>query len=66
LIYSAPPAEEFLWQYIYGTPLAALAAEAPEQSCMALEQEVSDKWQKFSDNGGIKDGQPMVTVIARK
>jgi len=60
-----PPAEEFLWQYIFGTPLAALAVGIDEISCLALENEVKEKWKNFSDNGGTKDKQPMLTVVAR-
>jgi SAM-dependent methyltransferase len=61
-----PPAHEFLWQYIYATPLAALVAGAGDESCLILEKDLVNKWQNFRENGGIKDGQPMVTVIARK
>jgi len=46
--------------------LAALAAGASEESCLALEREVIDKWQDHADNGGTRDAQPMVTVIAMK
>lgn len=61
-----PPAQEFLWQYIYATPLAALVAGAGDESCQMLEKDLENKWQAFRENGSIKDGQPMVTVIARK
>ncbi|NIU11957.1 MAG: hypothetical protein GWN81_24615, partial [Phycisphaerae bacterium] len=35
-----PTPKEFLWQYVYSTPLAAVVSEADERSRIALENEV--------------------------
>jgi ubiquinone/menaquinone biosynthesis C-methylase UbiE len=60
-----PAPKDFLWQYVYSTPLAAVVSDADEESRKALENEVVDQWQGFADNGKMKYTQPMVTAIAR-
>lgn len=61
-----PPAADFLWQYIYSTPLAPVVLEANKQAHQNLENDLIARWQKFRKNGNIILEQPMVTVIARK
>lgn len=62
-----PESRQFLWQYIYSTPLAQVVLKTDEKARMALETSIVEKWQEFEDEGGfIKYQQPMVTAQARK
>ena len=61
-----PKAEEFLWQYIFSTPLAAVISKADDTSHAALEKDVFKRWQNFSDNGSVIYAQPIVTMVAKK
>jgi ubiquinone/menaquinone biosynthesis C-methylase UbiE len=47
------PPEQFLWQYVHSTPLAAAVAELDESRREALEHQVVAGWQAFSDDGGL-------------
>lgn len=49
-----PPAADFLWQYVYSTPLAGLAGQLDDDRRAALEEEVVAGWEPFVDNGGIR------------
>ena len=42
-----PVPKDFLWQYLYSTPLAEVLTQTGEAQREALEREVSAKWQKF-------------------
>ena len=46
----APP-PDFLWQYVYSTPLAAAAQLLDEQSRADLEREVVEAWRPFTHDG---------------
>jgi SAM-dependent methyltransferase len=61
-----PPPEDFLWQYVQSTPLAAAVAEADDESRAALERDVVAKWQKFVENGGLMFQVGIVVATARK
>lgn len=61
-----PKAEEFLWQYVYSTPLAAVVSEADETAHLALEKDIKKRWQGFAHNGSIVFTQRMVTLTAQK
>jgi ubiquinone/menaquinone biosynthesis C-methylase UbiE len=61
-----PEPKEFLWQYVYSTPLRTVISEAPEESQLAMEQEVVKKWNKFTEGNYIQYQQRIVTVNARK
>jgi ubiquinone/menaquinone biosynthesis C-methylase UbiE len=61
-----PPPNEFLWQYVYSTPLAGLVAKVDEAVLAALEREVVEKRQEFEENGVLRDQQRMVVASARK
>jgi len=61
-----PKAEEFLWQYVFSTPQAAVVSQADEASHIALEKDLVERWQDFSENGSVTYTQPMVTVTAQK
>lgn len=65
---SLPSPKDFLWQYIYSTPLAGVLAEANEKAKTSLEEDVVNKWQEFvdeDDNAFIYE-QRIVTVSALK
>jgi ubiquinone/menaquinone biosynthesis C-methylase UbiE len=61
-----PAPKDFLWQYVYGTPLAGLFAEANEDVKYAFEKTVVNKWKDISDNGRIIYNQPIVEIEAYK
>ncbi|HEV7274858.1 MAG TPA: methyltransferase domain-containing protein [Devosiaceae bacterium] len=46
-----PPPADFLWQYIYSTPLAEPAAQAGDARRAALERDVCEQWQEFVVDG---------------
>lgn len=60
-----PPAREFLWQYLYSTPLGAVVGQARQESRGALEEEVCAGWETFANGAGMKLEVPMTTVVAR-
>lgn len=61
-----PAPEDFLWQYLYSTPLAEAVAQAGEVKRDALEREVSAKWQEFVTDGSMLLQVGMTTAIALK
>lgn len=61
-----PRPADFLWQYLYSTPLAAAVAQADEAACIALEREVCAQWQKFTRHDGMQIEVDMTTGIAFK
>lgn len=64
---SLPSSNEFLWQYIHSTPLAAIVlTTADEESRLRLGQEVSQKWQKFEENNALTFQQRIVTARGKK
>lgn len=63
---SLPAPEEFLWQYVRSTPLAAAVAEADEDRRAGLERAYSEKCQAFVEEGGLALEVKMTTVIATK
>ncbi len=61
-----PAPEEFLWQYVQSTPLAAAVAQADDESRAALEREVVTKWQAFVEDGALRYQQDILIATARK
>lgn len=61
-----PPPADFLWQYVYSTPLAADVAELDGERRAALERDVCGEWQPFVESGGLQLSVRMTTVEARK
>lgn len=61
-----PAPKDFLWQYVYGTPLAALFSEVGDTTKKALEDEVVEKWQHFTKNGKIIYEQRILEISASK
>ena len=63
---SLPAAEEFLWQYVYSTPLAGAAAELDEGARAALQQEVVTGWESFADDGRLVLELDLTTATGRR
>jgi ubiquinone/menaquinone biosynthesis C-methylase UbiE len=63
---SLPPSKDFLWQYIYSTPLAGMVMQTNEEKLAALEHEIVELWREFEKDGGLRYQQSMVEVSARK
>jgi hypothetical protein len=61
-----PPPKEFLWQYVYSTPLAGIVAKEDEEARTALEREVVNRWQDFEEDGNLMYQQRIVAASARK
>ena len=61
-----PPPADFLWQYVYSTPLGGVVAKASEQQKVALERDVCERWRQFASGGGMKLELTMNTVTAAK
>jgi len=61
-----PPLGEFLWQYIYSTPLAAVVQEADEGTRAALEEDVLGSWRNLAGEDSEVGSQRMVVARARK
>jgi hypothetical protein len=61
-----PPPQEFLWQYVHSTPLAAAVAQANDASRASLEKEVVGEWQEFVKNGGMTIQVRVVVATAQK
>jgi SAM-dependent methyltransferase len=49
-----PGPRDFLWQYINSTPMAGTVMKVDEATRTAFEREVSDNWQPFRADGGMK------------
>lgn len=61
-----PAPADFLWQYIYSTPIAEAAAQAGEAKRDALERDVCAQWQEFVVNDSMSLQVSMTTVTALK
>lgn len=61
-----PPAQEFLWQYVHSTPLAAVVAGLDEQRLARIEDDVVAQWKQFVENGSMVVQVNMVTANGRK
>lgn len=60
-----PPPEEFLWQYVYSTPLAGALAQVDDERRRALESEVAAQWQEFVKDRAMMLQVRMVVATAR-
>jgi ubiquinone/menaquinone biosynthesis C-methylase UbiE len=61
-----PPPEQFMWQYIYSTPMAGALAELDSPRQVALERDVCEKWRDYCDDGALMLNVGMTTAIATK
>ena len=48
-----PPPKEFLWQYVFSTPLAAAVSQSDRRKRDALEEAIVERWQPFVEDGGL-------------
>lgn len=63
---SLPRPEEFLWQYVYSTPLAAAVAKVNDERRGSLERDVVAKWQEFLKDSVLGLDVRIVLATARK
>jgi ubiquinone/menaquinone biosynthesis C-methylase UbiE len=61
-----PPPQDFLWQYIFSTPMAEAVAQIGEEARAALEQRMVAGCEPFVDDGALVTEVPMLTAIARR
>ena len=61
-----PAPEEFLWQYMLGTPLAGAVANVDDERRAALERDVVGRWQEVMDGRGLALDVRLVEATARK
>lgn len=61
-----PAPEEFLWQYVFSTPLAAIAGQVDGESLDLLERDVVSAWQEYENDRGMMLEVRVVTAIGRK
>ena len=61
-----PAPEEFLWQYIYSTPLAGAMAQVDDDHRGSLERDIISKWQAFVKDHALILHVRMVVATAWK
>lgn len=61
-----PAPEEFLWQYVYSTPLAGPVAQVDDERRGSLEREVVRKWQEFLEDSALMLQVRVIVATARK
>lgn len=61
-----PPPKDFLWQYVYSTPLGEGVAPADRDRRAELEREVVMKWQPHVENGVLVYNQAITIAMARR
>lgn len=57
-----PPPSDFLRQYVWSTPLAAMVGDASEEVRAALERDVVGAWQQFAEGAAMRLRQRVVTA----
>lgn len=57
---------DFLWQYVYSTPLAGIVAGSEEDARAALETEVVEAWREFEGEDGLEFEQRIVVATGLK
>lgn len=60
-----PPPTEFLWQYVYSTPLGDAVAQASDDRRAAVERDMVEQWQAFVEDGALIYQQDIVWGTAR-
>ena len=61
-----PAPEEFLWQYVHSTPLAAAVAQVDDDRLRSLERDVVAGWQDFVEEGALVLQVRVVVASARR
>lgn len=51
--FRVPPPADFFWQYVHGTPLAAVAAKMDPETRVLLERDVVERCSPFVDGDGM-------------
>lgn len=60
-----PPPTQFLWQYVWSTPLATALAGLDERDRASLERDVVAQWETFTDDGALVLELDVVVATAR-
>ena len=60
-----PPPQEFVWQYLSCTPLAAAMLDLDDAVRTALEHDVVEGWKEWVKDGPITHSQPVLIASAR-
>ena len=63
---SLPPAENFLWQYVYSTPVADAASKLDEDARADLQQEVVTGWESFGEDDALILEVDVTSAIGRR
>jgi ubiquinone/menaquinone biosynthesis C-methylase UbiE len=61
-----PPAREFMWQYIYCTPLMAVLPQSGNAHTEALERDVVAGWQRWDSGDGLRFEQSTLVSSGRR
>ena len=61
-----PPARDFMWQYIYCTPLMALLPQTGNAQTAALERGVVSGWKRWGMGNGMSCEQSVLLSTARR
>ena len=61
-----PPPREFMWQYIYCTPLMAVLPQSGNAQSEALERDVVSGWQPWTSGDGMRCDQSSLVSTARR
>ena len=61
-----PPPADFLWQYIYSTPLIEPVSKVSAERRTALEEEVCSRWLALVSGDALPVEVGMTTAAARK
>lgn len=57
-----PAPQDFLWQYVHSTPMTNVAAAADRGTLEALERDVCQQWQAFTEDGALVTQVGMTTA----
>jgi hypothetical protein len=61
-----PSAHDFMWQYIYCTPLMAVLPQSGNAQTEALERDVVAGWQPWASGDGMRYEQSVLVTAARR
>lgn len=61
-----PPPEDFLWQYVHSTPMAAMVAQVDDQRREALARDFSERCQDLVEDNALVGAVRMTTLTARR
>ena len=61
-----PPARDFMWQYIYCTPLMAVLPQSGSAQTEALERDVVAGWQPWASGDGLRSDLSTLFSTARR